>query len=87
VLVTALETIPDSVKLWKAAVELEAPADACILLSRAVECCPTSTELWLALAHLETYDNARKVSHIKKTAGRILAPKVAAGVGPASSVA
>jgi len=57
----ALETVPDSVKLWKAAVELERPEDACVLLGRAVECCPTSTELWLALAHLETYDNARKV--------------------------
>ena len=58
----ALETIPDSVKLWKAAVEMEAAEDACVLLGRAVECCPTSTELWLALAHLETYENARKVS-------------------------
>lgn len=57
----ALETVPDSVTLWKAAVDLEAPADACVLLSRAVECCPTSVELWLALARLETYENARKV--------------------------
>ena len=52
---------PDSVRLWKAAVELEEPEDAKILLSRAVECCPTSVELWLALARLETYENARKV--------------------------
>ena len=58
---TGLDTIPDSVKLWKAAVDLEAPADACILLGRAVECCPQSVDLWLALAHLETYENARKV--------------------------
>ncbi|XP_006812364.1 uncharacterized protein LOC102805914, partial [Saccoglossus kowalevskii] len=56
-----LEHIPNSVKLWKSAVELETPEDARILLSRAVECCPTSVELWLALARLETYDNARKV--------------------------
>lgn len=47
--------------MWKAAVELEEPEDARILLSRAVECCPTSVELWLALARLETYENARKV--------------------------
>lgn len=58
---TALEVIPDSVRLWQAAVDLESPEDACVLLGRAVECCPHSTELWLALAHLETYDNARKV--------------------------
>lgn len=57
----ALEHIPNSVRLWKAAVELENPEDARILLSRAVECCPTAVELWLALARLETYENARKV--------------------------
>lgn len=57
----ALEHIPNSVRLWKAAVELENPEDARILLSRAVECCPTSVELWLALARLENYENARKV--------------------------
>lgn len=57
----ALEHIPNSVRLWKAAVELTEPEDARILLSRAVECCPTSVELWLALARLETYENARKV--------------------------
>lgn len=48
-------------RLWKAAVELENPDDARILLSRAVECCSTAVELWLALAKLETYENARKV--------------------------
>lgn len=57
----ALEHIPSSVRLWKAAVELEEPEDARILLSRSVECCSTSVELWLALAKLETYENARKV--------------------------
>lgn len=57
----ALEHIPNSVRLWKAAIELENPEDARILLSRAVECCPTAVELWLALARLETYENARKV--------------------------
>ena len=41
----ALEAIPSSVRLWKAAVELEEPADAKILLSRAVECCPVSVEV------------------------------------------
>ena len=57
----ALETVPTSVRLWKEAVELEEPADARILLTRAVECCPLSVELWLALAKLEDYENARKV--------------------------
>lgn len=57
----ALEHIPNSVRLWKSAVELENPEDARILLSRAVECCPSAVELWLALARLETYENARKV--------------------------
>lgn len=61
VLRKALETIPTSVRLWKAAVELEELEDAKILLGRAVECCPLSVELWLALARLENYDNARKV--------------------------
>ena len=41
----ALENIPNSVRLWKAAVELEDPEDASILLSRAVECCPQSVEV------------------------------------------
>lgn len=61
VLRKALETIPTSVRLWKAAVELEGIEDAKILLGRAVECCPLSVELWLALARLEDYENARKV--------------------------
>lgn len=58
---SALEQVPNSVRLWKAAVELEDTEDARIMLSRSVECCPLSTELWLALAKLETYTNARKV--------------------------
>lgn len=57
----ALEHVPNSVRLWKAAVEMEDIDDARIMLSRAVECCPLSTELWLALAKLESYSNARKV--------------------------
>lgn len=43
----ALEHVPNSVRLWKAAVELEEPEDARIMLSRAVECCPTSVEVSL----------------------------------------
>ena len=61
VLRKALERVPDSVRLWKAAVELAPEADARVLLARAVECCPQHTELWLALARLETYANAQKV--------------------------
>eukprot|EP00891_Asterochloris_glomerata_P002445 jgi/Astpho2/2445/fgenesh1_pg.00044_%23_65_t len=61
VLRKALERQPESVRLWKAAVELATEEDARVLLSRAVECCPQHVELWLALARLETYDNARKV--------------------------
>lgn len=64
VLRKALETIPTSVRLWKAAVELEGVEDAKILLGRAVECCPLSVELWLALARLEDYDSARKVGGV-----------------------
>ncbi len=41
----ALEHVPNSVRLWKAAVELEKEEDARIMLSRAVECCPTSVEV------------------------------------------
>ena len=51
----ALEFVPKSVKLWKAAVELESSDDARVMLHRAVECVPESVELWLALAKLETY--------------------------------
>ncbi|KAJ2802475.1 U4/U6 x U5 tri-snRNP complex subunit Prp1, partial [Coemansia helicoidea] len=53
--------VPTSVVLWKAAVALEPPDDARILLAHAVELVPLSTELWLALARLETYANAQKV--------------------------
>jgi pre-mRNA-processing factor 6 len=58
-----LELIPSSLKLWKAAIQMEDPQEACILLSRAVECVPApdSLELWLALARLETYENAQIV--------------------------
>lgn len=42
---SALENIPNSVALWKAAVELEEEEDARIMLSRAVECCPTNVEV------------------------------------------
>lgn len=45
----ALEQIPNSVRIWKAAVELEGPEDAQIMLSRAVECCPTSVEVKVLL--------------------------------------
>ena len=45
VLRKALESIPNSVRLWKTAVELEEPADARVLLGRAVECCPHSVEV------------------------------------------
>ncbi|RLW00861.1 hypothetical protein DV515_00008468 [Chloebia gouldiae] len=54
VLRKALEHVPNLVHLWKAAVQLEEPEDARIMLSRAVECCPTSAELWLVLRRLET---------------------------------
>jgi len=67
VLRRALEFIPDSVKLWKAAVELENQVDARLLLSRAVECVPKSTEMWLALARLETYQQAKVVINKART--------------------
>ncbi len=46
VLRRALEFNPTSVRLWKAAVELETPEDARIMLGRAVELVPQSTEMW-----------------------------------------
>lgn len=42
---SALENVPNSVALWKSAVELEEEEDARIMLSRAVECCPTNVEV------------------------------------------
>jgi hypothetical protein len=57
----ALERIPQSVRLWKAVVEISEEDDARVLLSRAVECCPQHVELWLVLARLETYENGIKV--------------------------
>lgn len=50
-LILALEQIPNSVRIWKAAVELEGPEDAQIMLSRAVECCPTSVEVKVMHGH------------------------------------
>jgi pre-mRNA-processing factor 6 len=61
VLRKGLEMNPNSVVLWKAAIELEEEGDARILLAVAVEKVPHSVEMWLALARLETYDNARRV--------------------------
>lgn len=61
VLRRALENCPESVQLWKVAVNLENNHDARIMLSRAVECCPTAAELWLALARLEDPDKAKQV--------------------------
>jgi pre-mRNA-processing factor 6 len=50
------------VRLWKETVNLEtSPADARIILSRAVEVIPLSVELWLALARLETHEKAKGV--------------------------
>ena len=61
-LLSALEHIPNSVRLWKETVNLESSAtDARILLSRAVEVIPLSVELWLALARLETPERAKGV--------------------------
>ena len=58
----AVEHIPNSVRLWKETVNLETnPADARIILSRAVEVIPLSVELWLALARLETPERAKAV--------------------------
>ena len=48
-LCVALENIPSSVRLWKAAIDLETPEDARVLLSRAVECCPASVEVTCTL--------------------------------------
>ena len=55
---SALENIPNSVRLWKAAVELEDPEDARILLSRAVECCPQSVEVCSAKNLSKSYPMA-----------------------------
>ena len=40
VLRRALEKVPTSVRLWKAAIELASEDDARVLLQRATECCP-----------------------------------------------
>jgi pre-mRNA-processing factor 6 len=60
--ITALEQIPNSVRLWKETVNLEtSAADARVILARAVEVIPQSVELWLALARLETPEKAKGV--------------------------
>jgi pre-mRNA-processing factor 6 len=59
---SALEQIPNSVRLWKETVNLETSAqDARVILARAVEVIPQSVELWLALARLETPEKAKGV--------------------------
>ena len=68
VLRRALEFIPNSVQLWKTAIELEDVSDARIMLARATECVPHSVEMWLALAKLETHENARKVLNAAREA-------------------
>ena len=55
---TALENVPNSVALWKSAVELEEEEDARIMLSRAVECCPTNVEVSCAVL----FSNSRAAS-------------------------
>ena len=57
---SALEHIPNSVRLWKTAIELETEEDARIMLSRAVECCPTSVEVTTTTLH--TFDKSSFVS-------------------------
>ncbi|KAG9969372.1 hypothetical protein KCU78_g24029, partial [Aureobasidium melanogenum] len=54
--------VPQSVAIWKEAVNLEEdPADARLLLAKATELIPLSVDLWLALARLETPENAQVV--------------------------
>ena len=45
VLRRALEFVPNSVKLWRCAIQLEDAADARIMLGRAVECVPHSVSV------------------------------------------
>jgi len=61
ILQRALELIPNSAALWRAAVDLEQPREARLLLQRAVDCAPTAVDLWLALAKLESYESAKQV--------------------------
>ncbi|KAH0062974.1 hypothetical protein KCU66_g24721, partial [Aureobasidium melanogenum] len=62
VLRQALDHVPQSVAIWKEAVNLEEdPADARLLLAKATELIPLSVDLWLALARLETPENAQVV--------------------------
>ena len=76
----ALEQIPNSVRIWKAAVELEGPEDAQIMLSRAVECCPTSVEvkfMHMGITNVDTVCTVHNISFstllsIKTNATRVL---------------
>ncbi|PWA35532.1 pre-mRNA splicing factor [Artemisia annua] len=61
VLRKGLEHIPDSLRLWKAVVELANEEDAKLLLQRAVECCPLHVEFCLALTWLEKHDAAKQI--------------------------
>ena len=47
VLRRALERVPTSVRLWKAAVDIASEDDARVLLARAVECCPQARHIVL----------------------------------------
>jgi len=58
----ALQFIPTSLAIWKAAISLEQdPIDAILLLSRAIEIITTEPSLYLALAKLESHANAKKI--------------------------
>ena len=59
---TAVEHILNPVRLWKETANLETnPADARIILSRAVEVIPLSVELWQVLTRLEIPERAKAV--------------------------
>ena len=55
----ALVSNPRSALLWKAAIQLEKPERAAILLEEAVKCVPDDVDLWLALAKLQPYEEAK----------------------------
>ncbi|KAF6171871.1 hypothetical protein GIB67_011768, partial [Kingdonia uniflora] len=66
VLRKGLEKILDSVKLWKAVVELANEEYERLLLQRVVNYFPLHVELWLALASFETYKNAKVLNKARE---------------------
>ncbi|KAF0540930.1 Pre-mRNA-processing factor 6 [Gigaspora margarita] len=70
ILANTVQHLPQSVKIWLHAVNLETDMKGqkqVLRRAQVTELVPLSVDLWLALARLETYENAKKVLNCART--------------------